>query len=122
MQPEDRDVSYLWDMLEHARIVIDITQGESFDSYSKDRVKQLALERLVGIIGEAAGRVSMPFRDRHPEIPWQKIIGQRNVLAHEYDKILHEVLWATATLAVPDLVEKIAPLLPPPREVPKDKL
>jgi uncharacterized protein with HEPN domain len=113
MQPDDRDAGYLWDMLEHARLAMELTQDVSFHRYSQDRVKQLALARVVEIIGEAARRVSTAYREAHPEIPWRKIIGQRNVLAHEYDEILHEVLWRTATIEVPTLATKIEMLLPP---------
>ena len=120
MQPENRDAGHLWDMVEHARLAVELTRDLSFGAYSRDRVKQLALERLVEIIGEAARRVSKPFRDAHPEIPWQKIIGQRNVLVHEYDKILQDVLWVTATVEAPRLVSALAPLLPPPRIAPED--
>ena len=113
MQPDDRDAGYLWDMLDHARVAVDLTRGISFHQYCQDRVRQLALARAVEVIGEAARRMSEPFREAHPEIPWRKIIGQRNVLAHEYDEILHEVLWKAATTDVPELAAIIEKLLPP---------
>lgn len=61
MQPDLRDVGYLFDMLQHAR----------------------GVERRIEIIGEAAKRIAPVFREAHPEIPWAKIIAQRNMLAHE---------------------------------------
>lgn len=75
-------------------------------------MRQLALERALEIIGEAARRVSEPFRDAHPEIPWKHIIGNRNVLAHNYDDIVQEVLWTTATRDVPRLAVALLALLP----------
>ncbi len=75
-------------------------------------MRQLALGRTLEIIGEAARRVSEPFRDAHPEIPWKYIIGNRNVLAHNYDEIVLEVLWTTATRDVPRLVVALLALLP----------
>lgn len=36
------------------------------------------------IIGEAARALSPELRDRYPYIPWSKIIGMRNILAHRY--------------------------------------
>jgi len=116
MQPEERDPSYIWDMLEYARLALDLTRGISFHAYSHDRIKQLALERALEIVGEAARRVSERFRQNHPEIPWGVIVAHRNVLAHEYGEIRQERLWQTATEQVPGLVERLIPLIPPSPE------
>jgi len=113
MLHEDRDPAYLWDMLEHARLVAEFVHSLSFDAYQKDRIRQLALERALEIIGEAARRVSEPFRQAHPEIPWSRIIANRNVLAHEYDEIYQELLWKTATEHIPALIGMLEPLVPP---------
>lgn len=39
------------------------------------------------IIGEAVRHVSDTFRTAHPDVPWSSIIGQRNILDHEYGAI-----------------------------------
>ena len=77
MRPEDRDAGYLWDMLDAARTVRDFTTGLGLDEYRADRKLQLAVERAIEIIGEAARLVSASFKEQHPEIPWQQIIAQR---------------------------------------------
>ena len=84
MRPEDRDAGYLWDMLEAAKNVVEFTTGIGADQYLQDRKLQLAVERALEIIGEAVRRLSQSFKEAHPEIPWQQIIAQRHVLAHEY--------------------------------------
>ena len=73
---------------------------------------RLAIERLLQNIGEAVRRLSPDFRAAHPEIPWQDIIGQRNVLVHEYGRINHDRLWLTGTSEVPDLIVALDALLP----------
>jgi uncharacterized protein with HEPN domain len=82
---EDRDPAYLWDMLEAARTLRELTAGLSVASYLEDRKTQLAVERVIEILGEAARRVSPTVQQAHPEIPipWAGIIAQRNVIAHE---------------------------------------
>jgi uncharacterized protein with HEPN domain len=50
---------------------------------------------------------------KHPEIPWRRIIGQRNILAHEYGEILVERIWKTAKESIPELVEVLNQLIPP---------
>ena len=78
MRPEDRDAGCLWDMLDAARTVRDFTTGVGLDEYRADRKLQLAVERAIEIIGEAARLVSASFKEQHPEIPWQQIIAQRS--------------------------------------------
>lgn len=70
-----------------------------------------ALSMSIGIIGEAASQVSTEFREAHPEIPWRQIIGMRNFLFHAYFQIDHDILWDTATVAVPELVEDLSKYL-----------
>jgi uncharacterized protein with HEPN domain len=97
MKPESRDKAYLWDMLQAADEVREICRGFTFETIGGDRRTLLALERLMELIGEAARRVSDEFQRAHPEIAWRKIIGLRNVLAHEYGRIDHRRLFLAAT-------------------------
>ena len=69
MQPEQRDVSYLWDMLEAARRVLEFTHGVSLAEYSKNLMLHLAVERAIQIIGEAANGSAPPFSKRIPRFP-----------------------------------------------------
>ena len=105
MQPDQKDSAYLWDMLDAAQTLEQLSSGLDFTQYSNDRGTQLAVERSLEIIGEAAGRVSASFRNAHPEIPWRQIIGQRNVLIHEYGEIKQERIWKTVIENVPLLIE-----------------
>ena len=107
MQPDSRDAAYLWDMLDAARTVEQLSSGLDFSQYSNDRRTQLAIERSFEIIGEAAGRVSASFRNSHPEIPWRQIIGQRNVLIHEYGEIKQERIWKVVRENIPQLIESL---------------
>ncbi|MCD4831666.1 MAG: DUF86 domain-containing protein [Anaerohalosphaeraceae bacterium] len=111
MQPEQKNAAYLWDMLDAAQMVEQLSSGQDFAQYSKDRRTQLAIERSLEIIGEAAGRVSALFRDAHPEIPWHQIIAQRNVLIHEYGEIKQERIWKVVKENIPQLIEQLKPLV-----------
>jgi len=62
-----------------------------------DKVPRRTVERCVELVGEAARRVSSELQSPHPEIAWRGIIGQRNVLAHEYGAIDHSLLYRTAS-------------------------
>ncbi len=73
-------------------------------SYRDQRVLQLALTRLVEIVGEAANRTSDATRQAHPDVPWPQIIGMRNRLIHGYDVIDYDLLWDTVTGDLPELI------------------
>ena len=112
MQPEERDAAYLWDMLQAAREVETMLADHDLAAFLGNRMLLRAIERSVEIVGEAARRVSEPYMDAHPEIAWRRIIGQRNVLAHEYGQIDHELLYRTAVEDIPALVRQLQVLLP----------
>ncbi|MEW6285588.1 MAG: DUF86 domain-containing protein [Chloroflexota bacterium] len=112
MKPNERDVSYLWDMLEAARNIGKFLTGVKYGTYSKNKMIQSAVERQLEIIGEAAKRVSNEFKEAHPEIPWKNIIGLRNILAHEYGEVRVDRIWLIATTSAKELTTLLKPLVP----------
>ena len=116
MRPENRNLGYLWDMLESAAAIAGKLKDVELPQYLANEDLRLLAERRIEIIGEAARRLSEPFRLAHPEIPWRLIIGMRNVLVHEYDEIDHERVWRLVKEEMPLLIEKIRALLRPQLE------
>jgi uncharacterized protein with HEPN domain len=117
MKPGERDAAHFWDMLEAARKVRTLTRGLGFDDVMGDFRTRLALERSMEIIGEAARRISAGFRKEHDEIPWQGIIGLRNVIAHEYGELDHQRLYTVARQGVPKLIRTLDQILGKKRKV-----
>ena len=70
-----------------------IAEGRSRKDLESDRVPNLALTRLVTIVGEAATRIPPAVRQEYSGISWSQIIGMRNRLIHEYDVVDLDVLW-----------------------------
>ena len=103
MTRHDDQVS-LEDMLSHSREAAELLGVLSREELGRNRVMQLALTRLVEIVGEAANRVSQATRERRPEIPWPQIIGMRNRLIHGYDVIDFDLLWDTVADDLPPLI------------------
>jgi uncharacterized protein with HEPN domain len=93
------------------RTISQFTTGITIEGYLKERKLQLAVERSLEIIGEAAKNVSSEFQNSHSGIPWGKIIAQRNVIAHEYGEIRQERICTVVSTNIPELVEKLEPLL-----------
>ena len=73
-----------------------------------DRNVQRLIHMIEGIkrINRSLAGVS---QNEHPEIPWGKMRGMRNRLAHifDYEQIDYEIVWDVAKNALPELEPKI---------------
>ena len=111
MRPEDRDLAFLWDMRNFARDAHEFVRTIAFEELEKDSMRKLALERSLELLGEAARRVTLEFQQRHPQIEWRSLIGQRNVLAHEYGLIDHRRLYDSTRRKIPSLLIELERIL-----------
>ena len=69
------------------------TRGFDHDRFIQDEKTIDSVVRNFEIIGEAAGKLPPAFRDSHPDIPWNKIIGLRHRIVHDYFDIDAEIIW-----------------------------
>lgn len=100
MRPEDLD------RLEAAeRIAVYATPGEK--AFLADPMRQDAIIRNLEIIGAAANRLSRELRDAHPEVPWADVIGHRNVLIHDYRRLIQGLIWRVVAEELPTLAERV---------------
>jgi uncharacterized protein with HEPN domain len=91
-------------MLDHAREAVTMTRGSARADLDTDRRLNLALVRLLEIVGEAAARVPAEQCILHPDIPWPEIVGLRNRLIHGYDSVDFDILWQIVTEDLPPLI------------------
>lgn len=76
--------------------------------FRADRHRRLAVERCIEIISEASRRVPDYLKAEQPGIPWRAIAGIGNVLRHDYDDIIPNVIWQAATREVVPLRAAVA--------------
>ena len=107
------DLVYVGHMLDMASKAIARIEGRIRAQYDDDEDLRLALTHLIQTIGEAARRVSQPFQQAHPEIPWRKIIGMRHKVVHDYLEVDFDLVWDVATAELPLLVGQLGQLVPP---------
>ena len=109
--PKREEIVPLRHMLGHAQEAVAMIAGKELTDLSSNRMLELALTRLLEIVGESAARVSQDVRKQFPEIPWKEVIGMRNRLIHGYDSVDRRVLWDTIELDLPPLIEELEKIL-----------
>lgn len=70
-----------------------------------------AVERNFEIIGEAVANLPEEVLARYPEIPWSRMRGLRNILAHEYFGVDLSIIWQTAQEDLPPLRPQLQRIL-----------
>ncbi len=73
-----------------------------------------AIERDLAVIGEAANCSTPDFRNKHPHIPWRKIIDLRNIIVHGYDRISADALWEIVDDHLPPLQDQLDEVIKEP--------
>jgi uncharacterized protein with HEPN domain len=109
MQPEDR--TRLHHMIDAAVTVVQFITGRRREDLDDDRMLLFAVVRAIEILGEAASKVSAATRAAAPDIPWSTIVSMRNRLIHGYFDIDTTIVWKTATVEIPDLLQRLRAVL-----------
>ena len=88
------------------------TAGKLFSDYLADDMMRAAVERKLGIIGEAFARLEEAdpaLTEQFPEL--RKIIGMRNRIIHGYDNVDEELIWDVVQNKLPALQQQVEMLL-----------
>jgi uncharacterized protein with HEPN domain len=109
MRPEGKDLGRLWDIRAYSHRMQSAMGSTSEAEFLTDLNLQLIVERCLEVIGEASSSLSPDLRQSHPEVNWRKIIGLRNVIAHNYGDIDYSQIWEIATVSLPLLLQQLAP-------------
>jgi uncharacterized protein with HEPN domain len=113
MRPDERDAAYLADMRKALFRISDYVAGFDERGFHLTELVQDAVARQLTVLGEAASQVSPAFRSATPGIPWRQIVGMRNVLVHQYGKVLLDRVWVTATVDCPRVAAELDRIIPP---------
>lgn len=93
----------LRDILEAARLIARYVSDTTEAEFRADTEKQDAVIRRIEIIGEAAAHLSAATRQAVPELPFRRMRGMRNIVAHDYANVDLNVVWEVATIHVAEV-------------------
>jgi uncharacterized protein with HEPN domain len=72
-------------------------------AFEADPLVQVWMVHHLEILGEACKLVSANVRNANSDVPWQAIVGMRNVLVHDYFGIDLGEVWVTVERDLPTL-------------------
>jgi len=87
--------------------IIEYIGNKDFEEFRDNNMVVDAVVRNLEIIGEATNNLPEEVKDRHPEIPWRKMYGLRNVVWHEYFGIDYEMIWEIAQNNLPENIKEM---------------
>lgn len=90
LSPRDRRT--LRDFVEFAEIGARLV-ARGRKAYDGDEMLRLAAESVLLRIGEAVARLSDDVTFANPQVQWRPMKRMRNVVAHEYGAIDHNIVW-----------------------------
>jgi uncharacterized protein with HEPN domain len=102
---------YLDDIRNAIVEVEEFTRGMDFQSFAADKKTVNAVIRSLEVLGEATKQIPLPFRKKHPEIPWSKMAGMRDVLIHDYMGVDLRTVWNVVTERLPELRSQLSDII-----------
>ena len=81
------------------------------DVFYSDKKTQDAVLRNLQIMAESTQRLSIGFKEAHPEVDWVGISGFRNILVHNYLGVNIKRVWEILERDLPSLKRKLTGLI-----------
>src|ERR1035437_1931614 len=102
MNPIKREfILYLEDMFQSMQRIEEYLGDLDFKKFQMTHIVVDAVVRNFEIIGEASRKIPSDIQEEYPDIPWRKMYGLRNLIAHEYFGIDYEMIWEIAKNNLP---------------------
>jgi uncharacterized protein with HEPN domain len=84
-------------------------QGKA--AFDEQELIQTWMVYQLQIIGEATNAVSKERLNRYPDIPWNQVVGFRNLVVHEYFRVSLNLVWSIVQNNIPPLKSTVERML-----------
>jgi uncharacterized protein with HEPN domain len=112
MSPIKREfILYLEDMFLSMQRIEEYLGDLDFRKFKMTYMAVDAIIRNFEIIGEASKNIPTEIQEKYPEIPWRKMYGLSNLIAHEYFGIDYEMIWEIAKNNLPQNRNDLATII-----------
>jgi uncharacterized protein with HEPN domain len=98
---------FLNDMQRFCSRVLRYADGLTAEQFEVNDMANDAVLRNLELLGEAAKQIPDEVRSRHPQVPWRRVAGLRDVLAHAYFGLEDETIWQVVSSSVPALAAQL---------------
>jgi uncharacterized protein with HEPN domain len=103
----EKEKKFLSDIARSIELIESFTKGiKSFDDYTRDLKTKGAVERHLGIIGEAVNKF-LKEGNGNALTNASQIISLRNRLIHSYDSVDDAIVWSIITRHLSPLKEEV---------------
>jgi len=94
----------LRDILEVARLIASYLKETTETDFLANSEKQDAVIRRIEVIGEATAHLTETTRKMIPELPFRKMRGMRNIVAHDYANVDLKIVWEVGVVHMPEIL------------------
>lgn len=85
--------------------------GNTLEAFSNDADYQDVVNMNILQIGELSNDVSDETKAMLEDIPWRKIYGIRNIMAHAYIIVESKTIWETVVNDIPELKSRLEEII-----------
>jgi uncharacterized protein with HEPN domain len=104
-------IVYLKHIMDAVRRIEKYLDDVTCEEFLENELVQAAVIREIEIVGEAAKRLPVDFRNKHPDMPWRKMAGMRDKLVHDYMGVDIDAVWDTVDRDIPQLKKKLSAII-----------
>lgn len=81
--------------------------GMTEEDFRSNKLVRNAVGMSLINIGELVKALPMEFRETHPQLPWRRIAGMRDLAAHKYQTLDMGAVWKVAQDRIPEILKFI---------------
>ena len=104
------DLVYFQHILECLKRIEEFTADNDKGFFLADYKTQDAVLRNLQVMAESTQKLTSELKATYPSVPWKKLSGFRNVVAHNYLGLNMERIWAVVKKEVPLLKSQVLKL------------